>query len=177
MLVGTLSLVQKGQTSGFSGCSHIVDTGQTSGSSASTVCCVHCVTASNESTGLTFLHQRQCPHHHIPVADLGGHTQHTPPPQSKIFLISCSFSENLTKSYVGAPQRVGAPPTGNPGSAPVYHYSTASTAYCIDWFDLFAPKTMSPPPYTTIPLRLLHIVSTAHCGHTFESPLCNSYTT
>ena len=26
MVVGTLSLVQKGQTSGFSGCSHTVDT-------------------------------------------------------------------------------------------------------------------------------------------------------
>ena len=39
MVVGTLSLVQKGQTSGFSGCSHTVDT-------------VHCVTT---STGLTFL--------------------------------------------------------------------------------------------------------------------------
>ena len=39
-------------------------------------------------------------------------------------------------------------------SATIYHYSTA---YCVLWFDLFAPKTMSPPPYTTI---LLH---TAYC--------------
>ena len=31
----------------------------------STVYCVHCVTASTECTGLRFLHQRQCPHHHI----------------------------------------------------------------------------------------------------------------
>ena len=39
------------------------------------------------------------------VADLvGGRTQRAPPPpRPKIFLISCSFSENLTKSYVGAP--------------------------------------------------------------------------
>ena len=35
------------------------------------------------------------------------------------FSISCSFSENLAKSYVGAPWRVGAPPAGNPGSGPV----------------------------------------------------------
>ena len=35
------------------------------------------------------------------------------------FSISCSFSENLAKSYVGAPWRVGAPPIGNPGSTPV----------------------------------------------------------
>ena len=39
------------------------------------------------------------------------------PLQSKIFLISCSFWENV---YVGTfPWRVGTPPTGNPGSAPV----------------------------------------------------------
>ena len=36
------------------------------------------------------------------------------------------------------------------------------TVYCILWFDLFAPKTMSPPPYTTIPL---HTASTAYCIH------------
>ena len=36
--------------------------------------------------------------HYWPVADLGG-----APLRPKIFLISCSFSENLTKSYVGAP--------------------------------------------------------------------------
>ena len=49
------------------------------------------------------------------VADLGG----AAPLRPKIFSISCSFSENLTKSYVGAPPRGSAPPpTGNPGSAP-----------------------------------------------------------
>ena len=55
------------------------------------------------STGLTFLYQRQCPHHHIP-------------------LFHC--------------------------------------IHCIHWFDLFAPKTMSPPPYTTIPLHPLRTAST-----------------
>ena len=35
----------------------------------------------------------------VTVADLGG----APPPRPKIFSIACSFSENLTKSYVGAP--------------------------------------------------------------------------
>ena len=34
-------------------------------STAYCIHCVHCVTASTASTGLTFLHQRQCPHHHI----------------------------------------------------------------------------------------------------------------
>ena len=27
--------------------------------------------------------------------------------------------------------------------------------FCVHWFDIFAPKTMSPPPYTTIPLHPL----------------------
>ena len=36
------------------------------------------------------------------VADLGGRPG-ARPPRPKIFLISCSFSENLTKLYVGAP--------------------------------------------------------------------------
>ena len=35
----------------------------------------------------------------------------------QILSLSCSFWENLAKSYVGAPWRVGAPPPGNPGSA------------------------------------------------------------
>ena len=43
-----------------------------------------------------------------------------PPQRPKIFSISYSFWENLTKSYVGAPPRGSAPPpTGNPVSAPV----------------------------------------------------------
>ena len=36
------------------------------------------------------------------VADLGGAPSGTPP-RPKIFSISCSFSQNLAKSYVGAP--------------------------------------------------------------------------
>ena len=47
----------------------------------------------------------------------------------------------------------------------IYHYYTASTAYCIHWFDLFAPRTMSPPSYTTIPLCT---ASTAYCIHWFD---------
>ena len=40
------------------------------------------------------------------------------PLRPKIFSISFSFWKHLVKSYVGVPWRVGAPPTGNPGSAP-----------------------------------------------------------
>ena len=37
--------------------------------------------------------------------------------------------------------------------------------HCIHWFDLFAPKTMSPSPYTSIPLHPRHTASTAYCVH------------
>ena len=58
--------------------------------------------AVNSEYYVTFLHQRQCPHHHIP-------------------LFHC-----------------------------IHHI------HCIHWFDLFAPKTMFPPSYSTIPLCPLH---------------------
>ena len=56
MVVGTLSLVQKGQ---------IVFTVH----SISYICndTVPTTTASIASIGLTFLHQRHCPHHHLPL--------------------------------------------------------------------------------------------------------------
>ena len=41
-----------------------------------------------------------------------------PPPWTKIFLISCSFWENPANLYVGAPQWLAPPPTGNPVSGP-----------------------------------------------------------
>ena len=45
-----------------------------------------------------------------------------PPPRPKIFSISCTFWENLTKSYVAPPPGGSAPPpTGNPGSAPGFN--------------------------------------------------------
>ena len=106
----------------------------------STAYCIHCVlwfdllapktmssppyttiplcTASTASTGLTFLHQRQCPHHHIPIFHCVLHTA-----------------------------------------------STVYCVHCIYWFDLFAPKTMSPLSYFTIPL------CTAYCVHCILHPL------
>ena len=44
------------------------------------------------------------------------------PPQltAQNLLNFMQFLENLAKSYVGAPWRDGAPPMGNPGSAPEY---------------------------------------------------------
>ena len=85
------------------------------------------------STGLTFLPQRQCPHHHIPLFHCIHCILHP------LVWPFCPKDNVLTT---------------------IYHYSTASTAYCIHCFDLFAPKTMSPPPYITIPLCPLHNAST-----------------
>ena len=48
----------------------------------------------------------------------GGHEGRTSPLGAQILSISCSFWENLAKSYVGAPPReLAPPPRGNPGSA------------------------------------------------------------
>ena len=54
------------------------------------------------------------------VADLGDAPGAPPSPRSKIFSISCSFSQNLAKIYMLAlpPPTLAPPPTGNPGSAP-----------------------------------------------------------
>ena len=78
MVVGTLSLVQKGQTSGCSGC------GRCSGIAVyGSGEIVFGAKTSNQWMqwnigifggdivfGLTFLHQRQCSHHHIPLRPL-----------------------------------------------------------------------------------------------------------
>ena len=54
------------------------------------------------------------------MADLGGggRNRHMPSTMAQNVLNFMHFLENLTKSYVGAPWRVGSSPTGNPGSAP-----------------------------------------------------------
>ena len=56
--------------------------------------------------------------HHF-IKSSGGFKGAPPSPlRPKIFSISCSFRENLAKSYVGRPRGSAPPPTGNPGSAP-----------------------------------------------------------
>ena len=54
----------------------------------------------------------------LAVADLRGSARDVRP-RVQILLISCSFGGNLAKSYIGAPWRVGAATSGNPGSATV----------------------------------------------------------
>ena len=59
----------------------------------------------------------------------GGAPRCVPPLRTKIFLISCSFWENPANLYVGAPLEVGAPPTGNPVSAPESGSFTVETVH------------------------------------------------
>ena len=102
--------------------------------------CVHCVTVSTESTGLTFLHQRTM----------------SPPPYITIPL--CPLHTASTAYYIHWFDLFA--PTNNVPTT-IYHYSTAYCVHCVLWFDLFVSTTMSPPPYTTIPLCPLHTASTA----------------
>ena len=81
----------------------------------------HYSSASTVSTGLTFLHQRQCPYHKTPV----------------LYCIHCILCPLCPLHSL-------------------HPLHTASTAYWVHnthWFDFFAPKIMSWPPYTTM---LLH---------------------
>ena len=111
-----------------------------------------------------------------------------------------------TLSLVQKGQTSGCSDTVDNVPTTIYHYSTASTVYCmhcilrplcivssvycvhcIHWFDLSAPKTMSPPLYTTILLRtastgltflhqgqcptIIYHYSTAYCIHCILHPL------
>ena len=57
------------------------------------------------------------------LADPGGHYQCAPPPTESIsFVFAYVFAEKCTHWRLAPPPRVGAPPTGNPGSATVWIY-------------------------------------------------------
>ena len=92
-------------------------------------------TASTMSSGLTFLYQRQCPHHHIPLFYCAHCVLHT-------------ASTGLTFLH----QRTMYQPP--------YTTILLRCIHCILSFDLFVSKTMSPLPYTTILLHPLHTAST-----------------
>ena len=118
-----------------------------------TAYCVHRVllplsTASTASTGLTFLHQRQCPHHHISLFHC-------------VYCIHCVHCIHWFDLF--APKTMSPPPYTTIPLCTVY------CVHCIHWFDLFAPKTMSLPPCSTIPLCT---VSTAYCIHCILCLLC-----
>ena len=58
-----------------------------------------------------------------------------PPPGAQILSISCTFRENMAKSYVGAPPpppgELALPPRGNPESATVIIYHITENAYIV----------------------------------------------
>ena len=159
----------------------------------STSYCVHYVNASTELTGLTFLHQRQCLHHHIPLFhgihcilltvycihwfDLFVSRTMSPPPYTTILLCPLHTASTVSTGLNFLYQRQWSPP-------PYNHYSTVycihyihcvhcvlcplcDCIYWIHWFDLFVSKIMCQPPYTTIPLHPLCTASTASTGLTF----------
>ena len=172
--MGTVSLVQKCQTSGCSGHSRIVvygggdivfgtkrsnqwmhwmqytaDTPPYTTIPLHPLCPLH--TASIVSTGLTFLHQRQCPDHHIPPFHCVLH------PLCKYFihyLLHLLCTASIASTGLTFLHQRQCPHY----HIPLFHCVHCVLHHCIHCFDLFASKTMSPPPYTTIPL---HTVSTA----------------
>ena len=78
------------------------------------------------STGLTFLHQRQCPHHHIPLFHCVLHPLHP-------LVWPFSIKDNVPTT--------------------IYHYSTASTLYCIHTIESLLCNS-----YTTWYLRNFFII-------------------
>ena len=156
----------------------------------------HYSTMSTTSTGLIFLHQRQCPHHHIPLFhcihcvhwfDLFepktmSPSQYTTIPLHPLVWPFCTIDNVLTTIYC-----YSTASTTSTGLTFLYqrqcsdhHIPLFHSIHWIHWFDLFAPKTMSPLPYTTISLCLLHplhplctvsTASTAYCIHCVLHPL------
>ena len=78
----------------------------------------------------------------VPVEDLWGTLGAPPrPPRPKIFSISYSFSQNLSKSYVGAPPppRAGAPSYGKSWIRPWVQCTHIFKGNCCLKFKLLSP--------------------------------------
>ena len=68
----------------------------------------------------------------LPYTNIGGSRGHPPPPTGSIsFLFTHVFAKKCTRRRSVPPQRVGAPPTGNPGSATDKHYDMNINAVII----------------------------------------------
>ena len=134
MVVGTLSLVQKGQTRGCSGC------------------------RMQWNSGIWWW--GHCPLCHcIHWFDIFAPKTMSPPPYITIPLCPLHTVYYILWFDLFAPKN-NVPTT-------IYHYSTVYCIHYVHWFDLFAPKTMSPPQYITIPLCPLHTASSASSGLIF----------
>ena len=105
------------------------------------------------STDLTFLHQRRCPHHHIPLFHCIPRPLHT---TSTAYCVHCILHPLYPLVWPFC-TKDNVPNT-------IYHYSTVSTAYCIHcfhWFDLFCTKDNVPTTF----------LSLFHCVHCILHPL------
>ena len=118
--------------------------------------CVLCPlhTVSTASTGLTFLYQRQCPHHHIPLFHC-------------IHCILCPLHP-----LVFAPKTMFPPPYTTILLHPV---CTAFIAYCVHCI-LHPLRTVSTVCCIHCILHPLHTASTAYCVHCILHPLCAGLT-
>ena len=115
-------------------------------------------------TILNFLYQRRCPHHHIPLfhgIHCALHTAYC------VYRVHCvtAFTESTGLTFDNVPTTI-------------YHYfycihcilhPLCTVSNAVTGLTLFAPKTMSPQPYTTIPLHAAHcVLHTADCVHCFD---------
>ena len=66
----------------------------------------------------------------------GGGEGRALPPGAKVLSFSCSFWENMAKSYVGAARELAPPPRGNPGSATVINGLPGKTELFVMSFKL-----------------------------------------
>ena len=97
--------------------------------------------------------------HDISVADLRGGRDGRASSRSKFLSISCSFGENLVKSYVGIPQGLAPPPRGNLGYATAFiinlqlQQNKVGIRHNVSAKDM-QPRIMLPYPYL-LPLGTL----------------------
>ena len=85
------------------------------------------------------------------LADLGGCAQHTPPMGPNSFVFAYIFTEKCPRRRSMPPQRVHAPPTGNPGSATGVVRTVFSHA-------LFSPGSISVALYVATSLMFANCV-------------------
>ena len=122
---------------------------------ASTVYCVYFVTASTESTGLTYLYQRQCPHHHISLFYCVLHTA---------YCICCILWFDIFVSKTMSP-----PPYTTILLCPLRTVSTASTVYCVHCVTASTESTGLIYLYQRQCLH--HLISLFYCVYYILRPL------
>ena len=169
MVVGTLSLVQKGQTNGFSGCSHTVDTVHSGCSGCSRIVVYGggdiVFDTKRSNRGCSGQNMQYTVHSRFVVyggGDIVFHAKRSNQRMQWTQYAVCSMQWNSGIWLWGhclwykKVKPVDAVCSGHSG---IVVYGCGDIV-----FGAKRPKTMSPPPYTTIPLRT---TSTASSGLTF----------